>query len=422
MSKRVVITGYGAVSPLGLTANSLFEKLIQSKSGISKITRFDPSGLDCQIAAEINYASESYLDGFDPSKVVPFKEIKKLDKFMIYSLAATEEALNMAGWKPTEEKDLIRTGITIGSGIGGLAMIEDGVLKASEKGFNKMSPFFIPSSLINLASGHISIKYGFLGPNHSTVTACATGAHSIYNAAQMIMLDDADVVICGGAESSICKTGIGGFIAAKALSTNFNNTPKQASRPWDEARDGFVMGEGAGILVLESYEHAKKRGANILAEYSGAGLSGDAHHITAPASDGRGAKNAMKMALKKAQINPDQIGYVNAHGTSTPLGDKIELNAVKDILHTNKEITMSSTKGATGHLLGAAGSLEAIISIMAMQNSILPPTLNLHNPLEDAKGYFDLVPLTAKEKKIDYCLSNSFGFGGTNASLIFKKF
>jgi 3-oxoacyl-[acyl-carrier-protein] synthase II len=328
----------------------------------------------------------------------------------------------MAGWKPTEERDLIRTGVTVGSGIGGLGVIEETVLKINEKGVSRVSPFFIPASLINLASGHISIKYGFLGPNHSPVTACATGAHAIYNAAQMIILDDADVVVCGGAESAICKTGIAGFVAARALSTKFNETPELASRPWDKQRDGFVMGEGAGVLVLEEYEHAKKRGANILAEYLGAGLSGDAYHITAPEATGRGAKNAMKMALAKAKINPQQIGYINAHGTSTPLGDEIEMNAVKEVLYRGEKIDMSSTKGATGHLLGAAGSLEAIISIMAMQKGILPPTLNLHDPIDGAFDTFDLIPLKAKEKSINYALSNSFGFGGTNISLIFGKF
>jgi 3-oxoacyl-[acyl-carrier-protein] synthase II len=424
MSRRVVITGYGVVSPLGLNSKTAFENIVSSKSGISKIESFDTSGLEVNIAGEIKFASENRPKSnlvLEPTDFIPHKEIKKLDKFMIYAMVATEEALSMAGWKPTAESDLIRTGVTIGSGIGGLEVIEETVLKMQERGPSKVSPFFIPSSLINLSSGHVSIKYGFLGPNHATVTACATGAHSIYNAAQMIMLDDADVVVCGGAESAICKIGIAGFSAAKALSSKYNDAPEIASRPWDADRDGFVMGEGAGVLVLEEYEHAKKRGATILGEYLGAGLSGDAYHITAPEPTGRGAKNAMKMALAKAKLNPSQIGYVNAHGTSTPLGDQIELNSVIEILaKEGNQISMSSTKGATGHLLGAAGSLEAIISIMAMNRGILPPTLNLHNSINTLSNV-NLVPLTAQEKSFDYALSNSFGFGGTNVSLIFGK-
>ena len=424
MSRRVVITGYGVVSPLGLNSKTAFENIVSSKSGISKIESFDTSDLEVHIAGEVKFASENRPKSnlvLEPTDFIPHKEIKKLDKFMIYAMVATEEALTMAGWKPTAESDLIRTGVTIGSGIGGLEVIEETVLKMQERGPSKVSPFFIPSSLINLSSGHVSIKYGFLGPNHATVTACATGAHSIYNAAQMIMLDDADVVVCGGAESAICKIGIAGFSAAKALSSKYNDTPEIASRPWDADRDGFVMGEGAGVLVLEEYEHAKKRGATILGEYLGAGLSGDAYHITAPEPTGRGAKNAMKMALAKAKLNPSQIGYVNAHGTSTPLGDQIELNSVIEILaKEGNQISMSSTKGATGHLLGAAGSLEAIISIMAMNRGILPPTLNLHNSINTLSNV-NLVPLTAQEKSFDYALSNSFGFGGTNVSLIFGK-
>lgn len=415
--RRVVVTGIGAVSPVGLSAKTTFESLINSKSGISKIECFDTTDLEVTIAGEIKYGENA----FDPTKFFPHKELKKLDKFMIYAMAAADEAIAQSGWKPTEEKELLRTGVTIGSGIGGLEVIEETVLKMQEKGPSKVSPFFIPASLINLATGHISMKYGFLGPNHAVVTACATGAHAIYNAAQMIMLNDADVVVCGGAESAICKTGIAGFSAARALSTKYNETPTLASRPWDEGRDGFVMGEGAGVLVLEEYEHAKKRGANILCEYLGAGLSSDAYHITAPEPNGRGAKNAMKIALEKAMVNKSDIGYINAHGTSTPLGDEIEMNAVKEILYTGEKIFMSSTKGATGHLLGAAGSLEAIISIMAMNKGILPPTLNLENPIKSSEDFFNLIPKTAIEKEINYIMSNSFGFGGTNISLIFKK-
>jgi 3-oxoacyl-[acyl-carrier-protein] synthase II len=421
MYRRVVVTGYGAVSPLGNNSKIMFENLINSKSGVSHITRFDASHLACRIAGEVKLYSDTNTGGFNPESFVEKKDLKKLDDFMIYSIAGAQEALDMAGWHPTKEEDLFRTGVTVGSGIGGLSVIENTVNIGNTKGMNRISPFFIPSALINLASGHISMKYGFLGPNHSPVTACATGAHAIYNAYQMIAMDDADVVVCGGTESSVCNIGIAGFIAAGALSTRFNDTPEKASRPWDKDRDGFVMGEGAGILVLEEYEHAKKRGANIIAEYLGAGLSGDAYHLTAPHPQGRGAKNAMKMALAKAKINPENIDYVNAHGTSTPMGDEIELNAVKDVFGTKKDkILMSSTKGATGHLLGAAGSLETIISIMAMQHSVAPPTLNLDNPMDGIEG-FDLVPHTAKECKIDCILSNSFGFGGTNASIIIGK-
>ena len=417
MLKRVVVTGFGAVCPVGLNVGEIFANLVNAKSGISKIESFDASNLETKIAGEIKVGEGA----FDPTKFVPHKDLKKLDKFMVYAIAAADEAIAMSGWKPTEERNLIRTGVTIGSGIGGLEVIEDTVLKMAEKGTSRVSPFFIPASLINLASGHISIKYGFLGPNHATVTACATGAHSIYNAAQMIMLDDADVVVCGGAESAICKTGIAGFNAARALSTKYNDDPTKASRPWDAGRDGFVMGEGAGGLVLEEYEHAKKRGANIICEYLGAGLSGDAFHITAPEPSGRGAKNAMKMALAKARIEASQIGYINAHGTSTPLGDEIEMNAVKEILYKGDKLIMSSTKGATGHLLGAAGSLEAIISIIAMKEGIIPPTLNLENPIQGSEEFFNLVANKAIEKNVTHILSNSFGFGGTNVSLIFSK-
>lgn len=424
MSRRVMVTGVGIVSPLGVNSKVSFSNIINAKSGISKIKCFDTSDLDVKIGGEITFASENVQKGdlvFNPSDFISIKDLKKLDKFMMYAVAASDEALAMAGWKPTKENELLRTGVTVGSGIGGLQIIEETVLKINEKGTSKVSPFFIPSSLINLASGHISIKYGFSGPNHAPVTACATGAHAIYNAAQMIMLDDADVVVCGGAESAICKTGMAGFSAARALSTKYNDTPELASRPWDEGRDGFVMGEGAGVLVLEEFEHAKKRGANILAEFIGAGLSGDAYHITAPQPTGNGAKNAMRLALAKAKVLPENIDYINAHGTSTPLGDEIEMNAVKEIFFKGNKITMSSTKGATGHLLGAAGSLEAIVSILSMQNNILPPTLNLHNPIAGSGEFFDLIPLKAKEKKLNIIMSNSFGFGGTNISILFKK-
>lgn len=428
MLRRVVVTGFGSISPLGLTSHTTFSNIINSKSGISTIEAFDTTGLDVTIAGEIKFASETRPKSelvFDPTDFVLSKDLKKVSKFIIYAMAAAEEALEMAGWKPTLEEELMRTGVTVGSGIGGLSTIEETVLKMNNRGDAKVSPFFIPSSLINLSSGNIAIKYGFLGPNHSTVTACASSAHAIYNAAQMIMMDDADVMVCGGSEAAICKSGMAGFVAARALSLKKNHLPERASRPWDVDRDGFVMSEGSGILILEEYEHAKKRGANILAEYLGAGLSCDAYHITAPEPSGRGAKNAMKIALKRAGISSDKIGYINAHGTSTPLGDEIEMNAVKEVFAGNiagsNKITMSSTKSAVGHLLGASGSLEAIISIMAMNQGILPPTLNLENPIPGSEDFFDFVPLVAKDKKFDYVLSNSFGFGGTNISLVFCK-
>jgi len=429
LNKRIVITGLGAVSPLGASVKTSFANIIAGKSGVSKITNFDVDAAGCEtkIAAEVKFAkteeqkADEYF--FDPLQVVDFKDQKKMDKFIMYALKASEEALTQAGWKPKDEESLKRTGVVIGAGIGGLEPIQDQTIDMEAKGVKRISPFFIPRALINLASGWVSIKYGFMGPNHSVVTACATGGHAIYDAAMLIKNNMADVVVCGGAESSVCKIGIGGFNAAKALSTAFNDRPTEASRPWDKARDGFVMGEGAGILVLESYEHAKKRGAKILAEYVSAGMSGDAYHITAPAEDGRGARYAMQMALRLGQINPEQIGYVNAHGTSTPLGDQIELNAVKAVLNPSldKKVIMSSTKSSTGHLLGAAGSLEAVLSVCAITNGIIPPTLNLSNPCDNAE-YFNLVPNNAIEASVDYAISNSFGFGGTNISVVFKKF
>jgi 3-oxoacyl-[acyl-carrier-protein] synthase II len=332
-------------------------------------------------------------------------------------MAAAIQAVEDSGWKPTEASELERTGVMVGSGIGGLEGINDTSLILAEKGPRRVSPFFIPSCLINLASGHVSIKYGFRGPNHAVVTACSSGAHAIGDAARLIQWGDADVMVAGGAESTVCRIGMAGFAAAKALSTNFNDTPEKASRPWDKDRDGFVMGEGSGILVLEEYEHAKKRGAKIYAELIGYGMSGDAHHITAPAEDGRGATLAMTAAIKRAGINPEDIDYINAHGTSTPMGDEIELGAVKKVFGAAAEgVSMSSTKSAIGHLLGAAGSVEAIFSILAMRDGVVPPTLNLGNPSEGCD--LDLVPYQAKERKVRYALSNSFGFGGTNASLV----
>lgn len=425
--KRIVVTGVGSVCGVGANTQTIFNNLMASKSGIAKISLFDTTGLDVTIAGEVKRpkTEEDKLNPyfFDVDKFVDKKDQRKMDAFMHFAMAATEEALTQANWKPTDTYSLERTGVTIGSGIGGLGVIQDEVTLMNEKGPSRVSPFFVPRALINLASGWVSIKYGFMGPNHSVVTACATGAHAIYNAAQMIQEGDADVVVCGGAESAICKIGIAGFNAARALSSKRDNDPEAASRPWDADRDGFVMGEGAGILILEDYEHAKKRGAKILAEYVSAGLSGDAYHITAPESTGRGARLAMKMALQKAGISGDQIDYVNAHGTSTPLGDMIELKGVHEVLGGGKsgKRLMSSTKSATGHLLGAAGSLEAVICIESVLRGIVPPTLNLDNPSEGCE-MFDLIPHNAREMGLNYVMSNSFGFGGTNISLIFKKF
>ncbi|NBV06082.1 MAG: beta-ketoacyl-[acyl-carrier-protein] synthase II [Proteobacteria bacterium] len=416
--RRVVVTGIGAVTPLSANAEGTWKKLVNGQSGIGYISLFDAAESPCKIAGEVKSGTEGDL--FNLDKFVEVKEQKKMDRFIHFAIAAAEEAISDSGWKAESEEEKYRTGVMIGSGIGGLPSIEKTTLFIKEKGVKKISPFFIPASLINLASGQVSIKYGFMGPNHAVVTACATGAHAIGDSTRMIEYGDVDVMIAGGAESTVCETGIGGFAALRALSTNFNDNPNAASRPWDKDRDGFVMGEGAGIVVLEEYEHAKKRGAKIYAEVVGYGLSGDAYHITAPEGSGRGATYAMKIALKHAQINNDQIDYINAHGTSTPLGDEIEVNSVKKVFgdHAYK-LSMSSTKSATGHLLGAAGAVEAIFSALAIRDNIAPPTLNLENPSEGCD--IDLVAKTAKAKKIDYVMSNSFGFGGTNACLILKR-
>lgn len=416
--KRVVVTGIGLVSPLAASVNRSWEKLIEGKSGIKKISRFDVSDIPCKVAATLPEASEE--DGFNPDHYISGKDQRKMDRFIICGLAAAMQAVEDSGWMPQDDLSLDRTGVLIGSGIGGIESIAESAILLKENGPRKISPFFIPSALINLISGHLSIKYGFRGPNHSVVTACSTGAHAIGDAAKIIARGAADVMIAGGSEAAVCRLGIVGFSSARALSTSFNETPEKASRPWDKDRDGFVMGEGSGILVLEEYEHAKKRGAKIYAEIAGYGMSGDANHITAPHPEGRGAYNAMIAAIDDAQIGKEEIGYINAHGTSTPLGDEIELGAVQRLFNGNlSNISMSSTKSSIGHLLGAAGSVEAIFSILALKTGILPPTLNLENPIETAQ--IDLIPFKAKEKKIDYALSNSFGFGGTNASLLFKK-
>lgn len=418
--RRVVVTGVGLVTPIGATTESSWRNLTQNKSGIRRIPNeiFDPSDLATQIAGIVPLANEA--DGFDVEKYIAGKDTKKMDKFIHYAIAASTQAVEDSGWAATTEEAQNRTGVLIGSGIGGLTVIEENAFTLFERGPRRISPFFIPASLINLASGNISIKYGFRGPNHSVVTACSTGAHAIGDAARIIVNDDADVMLAGGSEAAVCKLGIAGFNACKALSTGFNDTPEKASRPWDQARDGFVMGEGSGVVMLEEYEHAKRRGAKIYAELCGYGLSGDAYHITAPSPDGDGGYRAMKMALMKAKVNPDEINYINAHGTSTPLGDLIEINAIKKLFGSHAyTLSMSSTKSAIGHLLGAAGSVEAIFSILAMRDSIIPPTLNLDNPSEGCD--IDLVPHKAKERKISIVLSNSFGFGGTNASLVFRR-
>jgi 3-oxoacyl-[acyl-carrier-protein] synthase II len=417
--RRVVVTGMGLVSPLGCGVGVNWERLIAGQSGIRAIQSFDVSDLPAKVAAQVP-PGETANGGFNADDWVPPKEQRRMDTFIVYAMAATEEAVGNAGWKPDDEEEQIRTGVLIGSGIGGLPEIANGAALLERGQVRRLSPFFIPAALINLASGHVSIKYGFRGPNHSVVTACATGAHAIGDAARMIMWDDADVMVAGGAEAAICRLGIAGFAAARALSTKFNDTPEKASRPWDKDRDGFVMGEGAGVLVLEELEHAKKRGARIYAEVVGYGMSGDAHHITAPAETGDGAFRCMQTAFRRAGMNPDEIDYINAHGTSTPLGDEIELGAVKRLFgDAAYRVSMSSTKSSIGHLLGAAGAAEAIFSIKAMESGQVPPTLNLDNPSDGCD--IDLVPHVAKERPVRAALSNSFGFGGTNASLIFKK-
>lgn len=415
--RRVVVTGLGAVTPLGAGVDAVWKRLIAGESGIRSIQSFDVTDLPAKVGGEVP-RGETSSGLFNADDYMSSKDQRKVDPFILYGVAAATQAVEDAGWKPEAIADRDRTGVMIGSGIGGLQGIYEGSITLKERGPRRISPFFIPSSLINLASGQVSIKYGFRGPNHSVVTACATGAHAIGDAARLIAFDDADVMVAGGAEAALCRLGIAGFVACRALSTAFNETPARASRPWDKQRDGFVMGEGAGVVVLEEYEHAKKRGAKIYAEIVGYGLSGDAHHITAPAEDGSGGYRAMEMALKRARIAPDQIDYINAHGTSTPLGDEIELGAVKRMFGAHAyKLSMSSTKSAIGHLLGAAGGVEAIFSILAIRDQVAPPTLNLDDPSEGCD--IDLVPHVAKKRPIRYALSNSFGFGGTNASLIF---
>ncbi len=417
--RRVVVTGIGMVSPLGGNVEDTWSNLIAGRSGIGPITHFDASGMACRIAGEVKRGDGS--DGtYNPDLWMEPKEQRRYDDFIIMALAAATQALDDAGWKPESYEEQCRTGVLVGSGIGGLHKIQETSILLKEKGPRRVSPFFIPGSLINLASGLISIKFGLKGPNSAVVTACSTGAHAIGDAARLVALGDADVMVAGGCETAICPIGIAGFLACKALSTSYNDTPEKASRPWDEGRDGFVMGEGAGIIVLEDYEHAKARGAKIYAELAGYGMSGDAYHITAPAQDGDGAYRCMRAALEKSGLSAHDIDYINAHGTSTPLGDEIELKAVERLLGNEKRnVTMSSTKSAIGHLLGAAGAVEAIFSILAIRDQVAPPTLNLENPSVETE--IDLAPLKPVERKIDVALSNSFGFGGTNASLLFRR-
>ena len=417
--RRVVITGIGIVSPLASGAEPSWQRLKYGECGIDKIDSFDVSDMPVKIGAEVPLGDES--DGrFDFERWVDSKDRRKNDNFIIFGIAAASQAVADSGWQPQGEEDCARTGVMIGSGIGGLPGIYDASVALYTKGPRRVTPFFIPSSLINLVSGQVSIRFGFTGPNHAVATACATGAHSIGDAARLIQFDDADVMVAGGAEAAICRIGIAGFAAAKALASKFNHDPKGASRPWDKARDGFVMGEGAGVVVLEELEHAKKRGAKIYAEVVGYGMSGDAHHVTAPAKDGAGATRAMKMAIKRAGINLEDVDYINAHGTSTPLGDEIELGAVKRLFGDHAySLSMSSTKSAIGHLLGAAGAVEAVFSVLAIRDNIVPPTLNLYDPSDGCD--IDLVPHKAKERPVSIVMSNSFGFGGTNATLIFKE-
>ena len=416
--RRVVVTGVGLVTPLACGVEASWDRLLKSQSGVKRVERFNVSDLPAQIAGEVPLGTEE--GQFNTEEWVPKKEQKKMDRFIHFGMGAAIQAVEDSGWKPEDTESLERTGVMIGSGIGGLPSIEQNSILLHEKGPRRISPFFIPASLINLISGHVSIKYGFQGPNHSVVTACSTGAHAIGDASRLIQFGDADVMVAGGAEAAVCRVGMAGFAAARALSTGFNDNPEQASRPWDDGRDGFVMGEGAGVVVLEEYEHAKKRGAKIYGEIVGYGLSGDAHHITAPHPDGRGGFRAMKMAMGHAKVNPEDVDYINAHGTSTPLGDAIELGAVKRLFgDTAYKLSMSSTKSSIGHLLGAAGSVEAIFSLLAIRDQVAPPTLNLKTPSEGCD--IDLVPLVPKQRKINTVVSNSFGFGGTNASLVFTK-
>lgn len=416
--RRVVITGIGLVTPLGCGVDVTWRRLIEGHSGTVPIDDFDVSDIASKIAARVPRGGEN---AFIADDWISPKEQRRMDTFIQYGLVAAEMAVKDAGWTPDNERDLERTGVMIGAGIGGLPEIERSTLSVKGSSARRLSPFFIPASLINLVAGQVAIKFGFKGPNHAVVTACSSGAHAIGDAARMIQFEDAEVMVAGGAEAAICRIGVAGFAQARALSTGFNDTPEKASRPWDKDRDGFVIGEGAGVVVLEELEHARARGAEIYGEIVGYGMSGDAHHITAPAADGNGGFRSMAAALKRAGRNPEDIDYINAHGTSTPLGDEIELGAVKRLFgDAVNDLAMSSTKSSIGHLLGAAGAVEAIFSTLAIKHGILPPTINLDNPSEGCD--INLVAHAAQERKIKTALSNSFGFGGTNASLVIAGF
>ncbi len=417
--RRVVVTGMGVACPLGLGVEHVWSRLINGDSGITAIQAFDTKDLTSKVAGQVPVGSKDDHK-LDISEWIPTKDQKKMDRFIHLGVVAAAEAVADSGWVPQTEEDRWATGVMIGSGIGGLGTIYEASVMVYTGKARRLSPFFIPSALINLVSGHVSIRFGFKGPNHSAVTACATGVHAIGDAARLIALGDADVMVAGGAEAAVNELGIAGFCASRALSTAFNDSPAQASRPWDRDRDGFVMGEGAGVVVLEELEHAKARGAKIYAEVCGYGMSGDAHHITAPSEGHDGAYRAMKNAFKNGGLQPSDVQYINAHGTSTPMGDDLELQAVERMFgDCASTVAMSSTKSATGHLLGAAGAVESIFSILAIRDGVVPPTLNLENPSRES--VIDRVPKQAQERRVDIALSNSFGFGGTNASILFKR-
>ena len=416
--RRVVVTGLGMLTPLGNGVDINWKRLISGQGGIRKISDFDVSDISCKIAGQIPLKIDDPEAGLDIDQWIEPRDQKRIDRFIAYGIISAMQAVEDSGWKPKNDEEKHRTGVILGSGIGGLETIAKTTELMISKGPRKVSPFFIPSALINLLSGQVSIKYGFKGPNHSVVTACSTGAHAIGDASRIIRYGDADVMVAGGAEAACCRIGMAGFAAARALSTSFNDNPSVSSRPWDQARDGFVMGEGSGVLVLEERQHAIARGANIYAEIKGYGMSGDAYHITAPAETGDGGFRAMQAAVRDANLSSSDLDYINAHGTSTPLGDMIELRAIGKLLQHNIDNTsISSTKSATGHLLGAAGAIEAIYSILSIVNQVVPPTNNLLNPDNETSG-FDLVPIHAKKRSVKNVLSNSFGFGGTNASLL----
>ncbi|HKH01880.1 MAG TPA: beta-ketoacyl-ACP synthase II [Bradyrhizobium sp.] len=417
--RRVVVTGLGMLTPLGCGVETTWKRIVKGESGAKKVDSFEVSDLPSKIACIVP-RGDGTGGTYNPDQWMEPKEQRKVDDFIVYAMCAARQAIEDSGWKPETHEAQCATGVMIGSGIGGVEGIAETAILLKERGPRRVSPFFIPGRLINLASGYVSIEFGLKGPNHAVVTACSTGSHAIGDAGRLIALGDADVMLAGGAESPINRISLAGFAAARALSTHFNDTPERASRPYDKDRDGFVMGEGAGVVVLEEFEHAKKRGAKIYAELTGYGMSGDAYHITAPAPDGDGAFRSMQAALKRANITPSEIDYINAHGTSTPLGDELELGAVQRLAgNAAGRISMSSTKSAIGHLLGAAGAVEAIFSVLAIRDGIAPPTINLDNP--SVETAIDLVPHQARRRDIDVVLSNSFGFGGTNASLVFRR-